>query len=174
MVRHSTLLATLAPGLPRETTDVLLRGASLDPREELLDLYEWRDGSSQANVDRIGNMYFLPGFYFLALEDALKNYEAFLPDTRWQRGWLPIFADGGGNFLFIDLSERGAASIRHFRLEEVEHPVEYENLHNMLKTVSRAYQDKVFFVDSEGYLEMNDDEYASLAHELNPSVNWWE
>lgn len=119
-------------------------------------------------------MYFLPGFYFLALEDALKSYEAFLPDTRWQRGWLPIFADGGGDFLFVDLSERGAASIRHFRLEEVEHPVEYENLLNMLKTISRAYQDKVFFVDSEGYLEMNDDEYASLAHELNPSVKWWE
>ena len=90
---------------------------------------------------------------------------------RWQRSWWPILANGGGDFFVVDGNEQGA--VRRFRLDEADHPIEHRSLEALLVTAASAFDRRIFFVDLDGYLEMDDDQFADLAAELNPDVPWW-
>jgi cell wall assembly regulator SMI1 len=134
-------------------------------------LYSWRDGTDTEGIRKLGDISLFPGYYFLSLADAIANYRAFLPDRRWMPAWLPIFANGGGDFYVSDLSAAGI--VRHFRIEESEHPVEFLTVSDMLRTIATGFERKLFFVDDEGYLEMDYTAFGSMAAELNPSIPWW-
>ena len=41
-------------------------------------------------------------------------------------------------------------------------------------TVAAAYRDHVYFIDDDGYLEMDDVMFGDLARRLNPEVAWWQ
>ena len=74
----------------------------------------------------------------------------------------------------MDFGADGTATdIRHFRIEQEDHPIEYKSLEDMLATFAAAYELGVFFVDSAGFLDVDDDAYASIAEVHNPDVAWW-
>ena len=107
----------------------------------------------------------------LSIEDAITNYRAFVADRRWRKGWLPLFANGGGDFYVLDLGSPSAGQVRHFRIDESEHPVEFASLGAMLTTLAVAFERGIFFVDPNGYLEMDDLVFGELAAELNNDIN---
>jgi len=135
-------------------------------------LYGWKDGTQTVGV-KLDDIQIFPGFYLLSLEDAIANYRAFVADSRWSPGWLPLFANGGGDFYLVDLGGEPSGLVRHFRIDEPEHPVEFLSLPDMTSTLAAAFEQGVIFVDLNGYLEMHDLRFASLAAELNPGVPWW-
>jgi hypothetical protein len=168
------VVSFLQPGLSKEDTSARLGMRGLSIETDLLNLYEWRNGTDAPKSTILGDLAFIPGFYLLSLEDALANFDAFGADPRWQQAWFPLLADGGGDFLTIDLtagSDFGA--VRHFRIEQEEHPLEYRSLRAMFATFASAYERGIFRVDADGFLEVDDGEYAILAAELNPEVAWW-
>jgi hypothetical protein len=147
-LERRVLLRALRPGLDAERVRSLLLGAGLRSATEVESLYSWRDGTETASVSELGDIWFFPGFFFLSLEDAIANYRSFLPDRRWMPGWLPIFANGGGDFYLTDLGEMGV--VRHFRLEETEHPIEFLTINDMLITIAAGFDRALFFVDRDG------------------------
>lgn len=172
-LKRNALLAALRPGLDAERTRSLLGEVGLPRSGPVEALYGWRDGTNTDRVGALDDIHFFPGFYFLSLEDAVANYRVFVADERWTPGWLPVFANGGGDFYVTDLSGELSGSVRHFRIEESEHPVEFSTIGNMLLTIAAGFKRGVFFVDADGYLEMDDLAFASVAAELNPGVPWW-
>ncbi len=171
-LNRSSLLPSLRTGVPASTVKEALRGVGLTPPPELEALYSWRDGTSTEGVI-LDDIHLFPGFYLLSVEDAVTNYRAFLADSRWATGWLPIFANGGGDFYVLDLSSSLASPVRHFRVEESEHPIEFDSLSALLKTLAEAFKRGILFVDPSGYLEMDDLVFSELAAELNPDADWW-
>lgn len=169
---RSVLLRSLQSGLPASTVQGVFGGVGLVAPPALVALYGWRDGTATAGAI-LDDIHLFPGFYLLSAEDAVANYQAFVTDSRWRTGWLPIFANGGGDFYVLDLSSPAASPVRHFRIEESEHPIEFSSLGAMLVTLAQAFERGVFFVDSDGYLEMNDLTFGSVAAEMNPAVEWW-
>jgi cell wall assembly regulator SMI1 len=168
---RTRLLEALRPGLPAAAITAALDDAGLSAVPELEVLYGWRDGTSTDGVT-LDDIHLLPGYYLLSLQDAIANYRAFAADPTWTSGWLPILANGGGDFYVVDLSA-SPGSVRHFRIDEQEHPVEFASLGALLATLAAAYERKVFYVDPRGYLEMDDAVFADLAAALNPDVAWW-
>jgi len=168
---RSALLRALRPGLRRDEVDRLLKAAGMPIGSAVEALYGWRDGTQTAGVT-LDDIQMFPGFYLLSVEDAITNYRAFVVDPRWSPGWLPLFANGGGDFYLVDMGEPSEV-VRHFRIEEAEHPIEFRSLAGMVDTLAAAFDRGVFFVDGDGYLEMDDLRFASVAAELNPGVSWW-
>lgn len=161
----------LAAGAVRSTLDLI----GLPSTSELESLYGWRNGTasdsdSSASLDDI---QLFPGFHLLSLEDAVTNYRAFVTDERWKPGWLPVFANGGGDFYVVDCSPAGAGAVRHFWIDEVGHPIEFSSLSAMLATLAAGFERGIFYVDHNGYLEMDDLVFGGLATELNPDVAYW-
>jgi hypothetical protein len=167
------LLDALRPGISSAQTRSALARQALSSTTDLEDLYAWRDGTDTDTGATLGDLYMFPGFYLLSLEDAVANYRAFLADSRWAAGWFPVFASGGGDFYVIDLSSIERGSVRRFRVDETEHPIEFRTLEAMLATLAAAFEHGVFVTDATGYLEMDDLEFGSLAGRLNPGVRWW-
>lgn len=167
------LLESLQEGLPPEAVRSSLAAVGLTSFPELEALYGWRNGTSTAGIAAVDDIHLFPGFYLLSLEDAVANYESFSADARWKAGWLPLFANGGGDFYVLDVTVSMGSPIRHFRIEESEHPIEFGSLQALFATLAVAFDRGVFFVDHSGYLETDDLVFAGIAAEVNPDIDWW-
>ena len=169
---RNVLLGALQTGLSRNDVERGLRTAGLPTDERVEALYAWRNGTRTSAVT-LDDIHLFPGFYLLSLEDAIANYRSFVANPRWSPGWLPLFANAGGDFYHVDLAGEPAGLIHHLRIEQSEHPVEFRTLSRMVSTVAIGFDRGIFYVDPHGYLEMDDVAFAALAAELNPDVPWW-
>jgi len=163
----------LKPGIPSSQVRGALASLGLPDSPELEALYEWHDGTGSGSGALLEDLWLLPGFYLLSLDEAVTNYAAFRKDPRWRPGWFPVFADGGGDFYLIDFRNAASRVVRHFRLEEVEHPVEYGSLAAMLDTFAAAFESGAIFVDATGYVDVIDEAFDVIAARLNPDTPWW-
>ena len=170
---RKVLLRALQPGRTVESVRATLASVELASASDVEALFGWRDGTSTDGGVTLDDIHIFPGFYLLSLEDAIANYRAFVTDSRWTPGWLPLFANGGGDFYVLDLTEAEARRVRHFWIDEAEHPVEFSSLAAMLETLAAAFERGIFYVDPNGYLEMDDLVFGGLATEINPDVAYW-
>jgi len=166
------LLDALNPGVKPAVTRHMLSTLGLAQSPELDALYQWRNGTGPAS-HALGDLYIYPGYYFLSQADASADHAALVEDSRWHPGWLPVLADGGGDVYAVDLTAGGTGAVRHFRNDDTEHPVEFASLTDLVRTLAEGFERHVFFVDDDGYLEMDDDQFGALAAQMNPSVPWW-
>ena len=170
---HSAI-AFLRPGLAQGEASARLHEHALPAPGELCSLYAWHDGTDTTTDATLGELWLFPGFYLSSLDQALANYRAFRHDRRWNPAWLPVLADGGGDLLVLDTAGHPASCpVRHFRIEESEHPVEYPSIRDMAATFAAAYERGLVLRNSDGWLDLDDSAYAVVAAELNPSVRWW-
>lgn len=172
---RNELLDRLNPGTERTALASRLRAAGLAAPTRLCELFEWHDGTRVEPGVILDDVQFFPGFYFCSSGDALTNYGAFRDDPRWQEGWLPIFANGGGDFYAIDLAavEHDDAPVVGFMLGQPDHPIEYEGLELMFATLAKSFEVGAFFVDERGYLEADDVAHGEVARIFNPRVDLW-
>ena len=164
----------LNPSIDPHRVRTLLSSRGLEPPGGLLELWQWHNGTGGAADVKLGELWLVPGFYLLSVEEAAADFDAFRDDPRWRPSWLPVLANGGGDFLAVvslGTSEHGA--VHHFRIDQAEHPLEYLSVERMLATFGAAFARGAFFVDHDGWLEENHETYASIAAELNPEVRWW-
>lgn len=170
---REALLQSLQSGLPADAVRSTLDSTGLASTPDLEAVYGWRNGTAPDSPASLDDIQLFPGFHLLSLEDAVTNYREFVTDERWTPGWLPVFANGGGDFYVVDLSTTGAGDVRHFWIDESEHPVEYSSLSAMMATLAQGFERGIFFVDPDGYLEMDDLVFGGLATELNPGIAHW-
>ncbi|WP_457964699.1 SMI1/KNR4 family protein [Arthrobacter sp. D1-29] len=174
LARVPTAWELLNPGIPKSQVREAVSLHGLPNSPELETLYEWHDGTgSGSGAALLGDLWLIPGFYLLSLDEAITNYAAFRKDQRWNQNWFPVFADGGGDFYVIDFANAPARVVRHFRLEEVEHPVEYGSLAAMIDTFAAAFASGAIFVDETGYVGVNDEAFNAIAARMNPDIPWW-
>lgn len=165
-----TLMQALQPGIGSDEVGMLLEGAGLPSDECVEALYSWRNGTQTTDVT-IDEIAIFPGFYLLSLEDAVITYRTMaVAGPRWDAVWLPVFADGGGDYYVVELGGQSSGWVRHFQIDELEHPYEFRSLTEMVVTLAAAFDQNVFIVDSDGYLEMNDLRFVELVAELNPEM----
>lgn len=170
---RSVLISSWRPGQSAARVQDLLVDRGLTSLGELEEAFAWHDGIDFPPDIPADDFHVFPGFYMLSLDLAVASYDACVSDRRWKPGWLPLFANGGGDFYVVDLSEIQRGSVRHFRIEESEHPVEFATVSAFFATLAAAFQEEIFFVDPAGYLEMDDSTFGDLAARLNPGVSWW-
>lgn len=167
--RRILLEALRAPASP-ETVRQALESVALPPSVELESIYAWRDGVD-SEAKEIGDLVLFPGFYLCSTEEAVANYRAFVASDRWSIGWYPLFADGGGDFLYVDLTDGGRVS--RFEIQYPEQELEYESISDLVSTIRAGYDEGIFYLDADNYLDMDDDEFRSVARRMNPTIEWW-
>lgn len=169
------VVSRLQGGLEKGVLENTAKNIQVRFVEDLVELYSWRDGTRVSPGDNLDELHFFPGFYLLSLNDACKTYDSLRNDPRWSCLWFPVFANGGGDFYAVtcsdQASERGA--VIGFMLGADDQPVEFENLSSMTRTLLSCYDEGVFFVNAEGFLEADDDGFARIARLSNPKVKLW-
>jgi cell wall assembly regulator SMI1 len=163
----------LNPGVEADLVRHELALNGLPTSSELEALYAWHDGTDASSGALLGQMWIIPGFYLLSLQEAAFDYATLKQDPRWKPPWFPVLADGGGDFYFIDFSADTTPVIRRYRFEEAEHPIEYESLASMIDTMAAAFETRAIEVDETEYVNVNHEAFTALAADMNPNVPWW-
>lgn len=138
---------------------------------ELAALYGWHNGTNVAPGVVLDNAHLLPGFYLMSIDEAFGTFEE-MKAFNVNPSWVPILANGGGDFSFIDCSTADIQPIYSFRFEQDVHRMQFLSISDMLGTIAEAYDQEVFFLEG-GWLEMNDAAWWELARSLNPRADYW-
>lgn len=139
----------------------------LDAPKELIDLYSYCDGTATSEQDIIGKIVFFPGYYWMDLDLALEEYEAISKIDRWKRDWVPIFANGGGDFYAIICDRKSPffGEIVGFMIGDSCQIVEYKSLLSMMEIIAECYDEGAFFPDGE-FLEIDDAKMTSITRKV--------
>jgi hypothetical protein len=170
-----SVIGFLQHGLDKSLILQYFSKINLNPTNEMVQLYSWRNGTNISKGTNLDDIQFIPGFHILSLEDALVQYKSIKDDPRWNRLWFPIMANGGGDFYAVDLSlsNGNCAPVIGFVLGENEQYVEYQSIDAMLNTFLECCVKGVVYRSNEGYLEMDDNKHALIARVNNPEVGFW-
>ena len=163
----------LRPGLQPATVEASLGRLQVALPHELIHLYCWRDGTDVHEGSLLDDLHFFPGYYLMSLEHALTSFELFRNDPKWNHNWFPVFASGGGDFYAVICQEEcGARSapVVGFLLGEPDHEIEYENLTTMLSCLRVCFEQEIFFVTAEGFLEADSDRQFEVDRSVNPNL----
>lgn len=160
------------PGVPQRDSSHQFAEHGLSNTYQLEQLLTWHDGLDTESNALIGQICIMPGFYLLGLQEILQAHQDFRDDDRWDPHWIPFMTDGGGDYMFIDTARPEVPCVHHYRSAEFEHPAEYTSIACMLRTISKAYATGVFFIDGER-IRGQRDQYALIAAEINPDIEWW-
>lgn len=156
-------------GLNENVVIEKLFSKGLECHADFLETYCSCDGTETAEGESLDEIQFFPGYYWMSLDEALEIYDALVIDDRWNRGWFPVFASGGGDFYAVicDESSRDFGSVVGFILGETDHLVEFENLTTFLNTIEQSFSERAFFV-ADGYLEANYSKMRAIAKVVQP------
>lgn len=172
---HRPVVRFLKPGLSESRIPEILGDLEIAVPLELREMYSCRDGILIPKGHILDDLHFFPGFYWLSLEDAVTTYKSLHGDRRWHSSWFPVFANGGGDFYAVVCTPTPVDSgeVVGFILGESDHPVEFRDLTAMLRTVRACFDEKVFFLSAEGYLEADDMAQARVARRFNPDLPFY-
>jgi hypothetical protein len=148
-------LALVRPPRPRSEVAARLASAAIPVAEPILTWYAAWDGQDAGGA--LGDIDVLPGFYALSLDDALAH-KAHQP--TWPLGWLPLLADGGGDYYVADCDSDAVRVLRH-RSDDPVPEVLSPSLDRFTATAVAAFDSGVVFL-LDGYLEQDDEAWQRL------------
>ncbi|TPW70942.1 SMI1/KNR4 family protein [Schumannella sp. 10F1B-5-1] len=144
------------------------------PRTPALEqLWAWHNGFDPDLTPLIGQSWIMPGFFLLSAEEAIEYYDELNSFGRWNDGWLPVLADGAGDFVFLDYYVEGPPARRYYN-DEDEQPFIHRDLEHLLGTIAAGFESGVIHRGPRGSLEMDHEQFDALAKRLNPGVPWWD
>jgi hypothetical protein len=170
-------------GLSSERVEQWERHLSLSLPVDVRELYRWKNGCA-------GHLTLMPEFRFLTLDDV----EAELTDFRasFDRKFLPIFSNGGGDYLYVSLEQTVQGLVYVWRVYEQDFLTPaFDSLLTLAKTVQAGYQEGILTTDvvtsrilnNEGAYEeftrevtiARDEDWSRLSEKHNPlSTALWE
>jgi cell wall assembly regulator SMI1 len=160
----------LQPGATHDELSALATTMGMPLPAELQDFYAWHNGTAESGAT-LGELAFLPGYYVLSIQEALAQRASYLP-LGWPHSWLPVFADGGGDFKALDLSRSKGIAAPVTWYFDAEWCDEYGSLEALLFTVRAACDAGALFFSSDGF-EIDSDRYALVARRFNPHIRLW-
>lgn len=180
-VAHLQRLRRRAPDLlqPPLSLDAIRAQAKVLPfalTGEVESIYQWRNGTKAEAGTLLEFLYFFPGFYFLSLEEAIERYQELEDAPQWQKGWFPLFENGGGDYYVVPCKKKRAATseIIGFLHGEPEQAAEYESLEAMVQTIEACFREGAFFVDDDDTLDTDYDQHEEIARQFNPTIPEWQ
>lgn len=163
------IAARRRPGIDPATAKVKLNAFGLAAPPQLLELYRECDGTQTAPEEILDDIHFIPGYYWMSLDASLTAYGYLLKGGVWNDAWLPIFANGGGDFYAVVCDEKSAdfGAIVGFLFGVPDIQVEFRNVTALMQTIERTYAEKAYFV-ADGCLETNYPAMSAIARSVQP------
>lgn len=158
----------LNPGLSQEEVENRLSFANILPENDICDIFTWRNGSKSSGL--LKDIYFLPAFYLLDLESAIRIRNLFVNRDPSKANWFPVLSDGGGGFYVLRTEESGSRIICTDEYGEFEC---FQNFEALLGTILIAIRENVIFVDQYGLLTYQPNLWRRLGKDINPEMEYW-
>ena len=131
------------------------------PRD-LRQLYLQNNGTKLAG-DMIGKVLLTPSHYFLPIDAAMEFYRSKVINKSISSEYWPFFFDGSDGFLLCQLDCRN--EMPSFIIEEFPEfgtRIMFRSIDEMFKKLLICYEKKLLYIDDEGFLELDEDNYTNV------------
>lgn len=109
----------------------------------------------------------------IQFEDSFKVW-----DTNYKPGkkLFPFLQDSSGDCYWVDLNEGSDNYNKVFWTNTYPESPAYQfiSLRTMFETIAEGYQNNIFYLDEEGYLDLDYDAWGLLCKKLNPDIKYWD
>ena len=152
---------TFQPGLSREEIDHLIGSLPIQITEELYEIYQWRNGSTDWNgTDSLVS----PILEFMPLEEAINSFydlfnlftETPLLDESFsydERQLFPIICENSSCYyaVMVDNKERMISPVMDVD-SEGDLSIVFNSLTDMMQTLAEYCETGTYYIDAEGFL----------------------
>lgn len=174
----------LRPSATHEQIERTEKELGIKFNDELVELYSFAEGTTLDEVTPCGKTGLIPIHSFLNLQDAISYYQrGFEPDEFFRNldsGYrpgnklFPFLEDGAGNCYWVDLNE----SENHGRLYWTntfgdQPDYLFNSLTALFQVIDECYEQDIFTLDNDGYLDCNYTRFGQVAKKLNPDIDYW-
>lgn len=136
-------------------------------------LYKWRNGTELAGIKYANEgLLFTMGRFrdfqtskrsYLRVNGKMENFEPSM---------FPLFDSGGGDYYLIECDKRkdtyGMILYHTISVERDGIRSAYDSLENLIKTITVCYEQKIYTIDSNGWLDSDLKREYEVSRELNP------
>lgn len=141
---------------------------------ESLDILYSKVSGTYYEIEDQRLMDFLPGY--LLIRDA--EYESFTQSVKemipnGEDKYYPILVNYSSDFYALKVSEgkeNGIFLIEH----DADEPTKiHHSFEDFLRTIIACYKRKIYFLDDDGYLDMDFYEEQLIGQKYNPDIDYW-
>lgn len=139
---------------------------------ELLSVIYSRVEGTPYEIKNQELMDFIPGYLLISSSEYKKNYDDFsnLVSTSFKGNLFPILRNYSSDFIAVELESGKVYQFFH----DDDLYIIHENSTAFLETLNLYYDEKVFMLDEDGYLDFDIDKQYEVAAEHNPSIDFWK
>jgi hypothetical protein len=175
----------LRPGTERSSLAKVEETLGLKFNDELIELYTFADGIKFQEGSVIGKSGIIPIHVFLSNENAINYYKTYIThedlftnhDSEKSPGkkLFPFLEDSAGCCHWVDLNDTKNHGKIYWTNSYGESPdYVFSSLTKFFQAIKECYEKEVFFLDEDGYLEQDDEEFARVAMKLDPKIKYWK
>ena len=135
---------------------------TLTPKVELYSIYSLITGTP-SDLDDQKLFDFIPGYKIMTLEDIAASLDRFE-----NKGLVPFLSNYSGDFMCV--YNDAVVSVLHDDPAIVEYS---SSVGSFFLTVISMYEEGVFFVGGDGYLDYDFDRELIVGKRLNPNSSYW-
>jgi len=137
----------------------------------LNSIYSLADGTKY-EVENQSLMDFIPGFLLIHTTEynEFVNKLNTILNEKDKNKFYPILVNYSSDFYALNKGDLGIYLINH----DNNKPIKIHNtFDDFIITLIACYEDNVYFLDEDGYLDMDFDKEELVAQKLNPDIKFW-
>ena len=117
-------------------------------------------------------MDFIPGYYLIHIDEYQESLETQteIVEEFSDKKLVPFLRNYSSDFISIEIGTNHIYYVYHDNNEIYK---AYETETDFLKTIIAFYRQKVYFLDNDSYLDYDEDAEYVVAHQLNPTIDFW-
>lgn len=152
--------------------------------DEMVELYSFADGTTIDEITPSGKTGLIPIHSLLNLSDAIAYYQRVFEPVEFLRNsesgykpgdkLFPFLEDGAGNCYWVDLNGTENQGRLYWTNTFGDQPdYLYESLTTLFEVIDECYQQSVFTLDTEGYLDCDYHKFGEISKQFNPDIDYW-
>jgi len=174
---ESQLTLNMAPvlsyflrGLARDEIVALFERYGLSPSEELIDIYEWKNGVQYENVPT-GKLRFGVQGVFYPLKESLEIYELSKEEFPM---YFPLFSDDT-YLVNLDRNSEGFGIVYIYcpPLQILTPKSCFDSITSMIDTQIACFAEGIYSYDDEDFFSEDIDRAFEISKKMNPLCEYW-
>lgn len=151
----------LAPGADRAEIEAVL-GTPVPPA--VSDWFAWCDGVAYAPGQTIGDSWAVPGYWPLALRDAIGMKPAYdqLDVPLLREHWVPLLGNGSSDIYAATWDDADGEPVVVSIMPEYGDAVEFDSIEQMVIVFNQCFARSAYHLDEQGRLDVDDELYAEV------------
>ena len=165
-------------GIPHQAWEEILTNINHSVPQIYREIYSTFAGTHR-DLKEQQLMDFIPGYRLIHIEELEAEYDAFahmadlnaICENQIETA-APLLADSASNYICYVKKRDGTEAIFSYSPEGG-----FEEMHRSLETffetVIAFYQEDVYFLDNDGFLDYDFEKAGAIGKTLNPGITYW-